>query len=231
MLREIALDTETTGTSVNTGDKIVEIGCVEMIDHVPTGNYFHKYINPMRDMPQEAFAIHGLSNEFLSDKPVFGEVAKEFLDFIGNGILVIHNAPFDMGFINTELKNVGINPIGNERVVDTLAMARQIFPGGESKSLDALCKKFHIDNSSRTKHGALLDSQLLAEVYLELLGGKELSFTSINNKKAGGVKVSYSLNNIPKGKYREPRLFPISEEEEINHKEFLEKNVKNPIWQ
>lgn len=172
MLREIILDTETTGLDPATGDRIVEIGAVELINHLPSGRTFHVYINPERDMPKEAEAVHGLSSAFLRDKPVFAAIAEEFLDFIGDATLIIHNANFDVGFINAEFGFLRRPPLLPERVVDTLQIARQKHPGA-ANSLDALCRRYGIDNSRRTKHGALLDSELLAEVYLELIGGRQ----------------------------------------------------------
>src|SRR3954471_1271014 len=171
-MREIVLDTETTGFDPLMGHRIVEIGCVEVINYIPTDNQLHLYVNPERDMPPEAFAVHGLSEEFLRDKPVFAQICGQFLDFIGDSRLVIHNAEFDMRFINAELNRVGIKPLPMTRALDTVGMARRKFPGAPA-SLDALCKRFSIDNSNRTLHGALLDAQLLAEVYLELLGGRQ----------------------------------------------------------
>ncbi|MCU0909634.1 MAG: DNA polymerase III subunit epsilon [Rhodobacteraceae bacterium] len=171
-MREIVLDTETTGLDPDTGDRIVEIGAVELLHHVPTGRTFHAYLNPERPMSPEAFAVHGLGDDFLRDKPVFAAVAADFLAFIGDARLVIHNASFDMKFLNAELARQGRPPLGSGRVVDTLAMARARFPGAQA-SLDALCRRFGIDNSSRTLHGALLDSEILAEVYLELIGGRQ----------------------------------------------------------
>lgn len=173
-MREIVLDTETTGLDPLNGDRVVEIGCVELLNRIPTGTSYHVYINPERDMPEAAFRVHGLSSEFLSDKPRFAEVADEFLAFIDEDALVIHNAAFDMGFLNAELAKIGRPKIGRERVVDTLMLARRKNPGGQA-SLDALCARYGIDNSKRTKHGALLDSEILAEVYLELLGGRQAS--------------------------------------------------------
>lgn len=171
-MREIILDTETTGLSPAEGDRLVEIGCLELINHVATGKTYHQYINPERDMPEGAFRVHGLSTEFLSDKPLFSEVAEAFLTFIEDSPLVIHNASFDMGFINAELRMAGYDILPKSRAVDTLDIARRRYPGAQN-SLDALCRRFGIDNSGRTYHGALLDSELLAEVYLELNGGRQ----------------------------------------------------------
>jgi DNA polymerase-3 subunit epsilon len=175
--REIVLDTETTGLSPQQGDRLVEIGCVELINHIPSGRHYHVYVNPQRSMPEEAFRVHGLSEDFLADKPVFAAVADDFRDFIGDATLVIHNAPFDMGFLNAELEKAGQRPLTND-VIDTVMLARQKHPGARV-SLDALCKHYGIDNSRRTLHGALLDSEILAEVYLELLGGKQVSLALI----------------------------------------------------
>ena len=171
-MREIIFDTETTGLDPNTGDRIVEIGCVECINHVPTGASFHVYINPERDMPEAAFKVHGLSSDFLRDKPVFAAIAQDFVDFVGDAKLVAHNAFFDLGFINAELKRLGYEVIDAARIVDTLALARKKNPFGPN-SLDALCARYGIDNSRRTKHGALLDAEILAEVYLEMMGGRQ----------------------------------------------------------
>ena len=171
-MREIVLDTETTGLDPLRGDRLVEIGCVEMVNRMPTGQTFHRYLNPERDMPQEAFAVHGLSAEFLSDKPLFAAVAGEFLEFIGDAPLVIHNASFDISFINAELEKVSRQPIARERLVDTLTLARRKHPG-VSNRLDDLCSRYQIDNSRRTKHGALLDAELLAEVYIDLIGARQ----------------------------------------------------------
>jgi DNA polymerase-3 subunit epsilon len=177
MKREIVLDTETTGLSPATGDRLVEIGGVELINHIPTGRTYHVYINPERDMPEEAYRVHGLSNEFLADKPLFAAVAEDFVDFIHEATLVIHNAAFDIGFLNAELEKIGRPALTNE-VVDTVALARQINPGARA-SLDALCKLYGIDNSRRTLHGALLDSEILADVYLELIGGRQVALALV----------------------------------------------------
>ena len=177
-MREIVLDTETTGLEAYGGDRLVEIGCVEIINRIVTGNVYHVYINPERDMPVEAFNVHGLSAEFLSDKPKFREVADEFLSFIADDTLVIHNAAFDIGFLNAELERLGRPAIARDRVVDTLALARRKHPGGGNR-LDDLMNRYGIDSSRRVKHGALLDAELLAEVYGELLGGKQASLIGL----------------------------------------------------
>lgn len=174
MTREIVFDTETTGFEYAKGERLVEIGAVELINHMPTGVTYHQYINPEKEVPEEAFKVHGLSYDFLKDYPTFDKVADEWLDFIGDAVLVAHNASFDINFVNYELKQLGKSEITWDRVVDTLEIARLLFPGARC-NLDALCKRFDIDNSNRTLHGALLDAQLLAEVYLELLGGREPS--------------------------------------------------------
>ena len=174
-MREVVLDTETTGLDPDGGDRIVEIGGVELYNHMPTGKVYHQYINPERDMPEGAFAVHGLSSEFLSDKPVFKAIAQAFLDFVGDAKLVIHNASFDMKFLNAELKWIGSDPLPHAQAIDTLEIARRKFPGAQN-SLDALCRRFGVDNSAREKHGALLDSEILAEVYLELIGGRQPDF-------------------------------------------------------
>ena len=223
MLREIVLDTETTGMDPVKGDKLVEIGCVELINHLQTGKNYHVYINPERQIPAEATAVHGITDDFVKDKPVFGEVVGDFLDFIGDSKLVIHNAEFDMKFINAELKTYGFPSLDNRRVFDTLKMAREKFPGSPA-NLDALCRRFGIDNSNRTLHGALLDSQLLAEVYLELLGGRQqgLEIQQMQESK------SDEKQKIVR-EFRSPRDFPISAEENVAFEEMLN-NLKNPLW-
>lgn len=225
-MREIALDTETTGLNPKTGDRIVEIGAVEMFNHIPTGQVFHVYINPERDMPAEAFAVHGLSDEFLADKPVFSAVAEDFLAFVADARLVIHNATFDMGFINAELTLLGRPPIPMDGVVDTLAMARRRHPGSPA-SLDYLCSRFGIDNSKRVKHGALLDAELLAEVYLELIGGRQANLVLVDDKtpaRAGGI----SRRSIePRRKPLPPRL---NASEIAAHLDFIKTLGKEPVW-
>ena len=227
-IREIVFDTETTGFDPLTGDRLVEIGAVELINHVPTGRTYHQYINPDRDVPEEVVKVHGLTNEFLKDYPFFEKVAQDWVDFIGDdGILVAHNATFDMKFINYELKRLGYEEYQWDRVVDTLEIAKNKFPG-QRNNLDALCKRFGVDNSQRTFHGALLDAQLLAEVYLELLGGAEptMDLSSSNKSKTNTQTEEIVVNKV----YREPREFLFSDEDNIAHREFLEKNIKNPIW-
>lgn len=224
-MREIVLDTETTGMDPEKGDRLVEIGCVELEGHIATGRTFQVYINPERDIPAEATAVHGITNEFVKDKPVFAQVYSEFLDFIGDARLVIHNAEFDMKFINYQLKDVGAQPIPWSRVTDTLALARQKFPGSPA-NLDALCRRFGVDNTGRTYHGALLDSQLLAEVYLELLGGRQQGLSLLTGGSAsqgagGAVKKERTV--------REARVFAIPEDEAAAHQAMLEK-IKEPLW-
>lgn len=222
-MREIALDTETTGLSPESGHRVVEIGCVEMINHLPTGQTFHCYLDPERDMPAEAEAIHGLSGEFLTGQPKFAEKAEAFLAFIAGARLVIHNAEFDLRFLNAELTRVGRAKLGND-VIDTVPMARRKFPGAQA-SLDALCKRFGIDATGREKHGALLDAGLLAQVYLELCGGRQPDL-------ALAAERSPSSSSAARGGHarREPRPHAPTPEEEIAHATFLGE-IKNPIWQ
>ena len=190
-MREIVFDTETTGLDPATGDRVVEIGCVECINHVPTGEVFHVYINPERDMPEAAFKVHGLSADFLRTKPVFAAIAEDFVNFVGDAKLVAHNAFFDLGFVNAELSRLGYTPIDAGRVVDTLALARKKNPFGPN-SLDALCARFGIDNSRRTKHGALLDAEILAEVYLEMMGGRQTGLDLTAEIATAGVATDLS---------------------------------------
>lgn len=222
-MREIALDTETTGLDPHSGHRIVEIGCVEMINRIRTGNTFHAYLNPDRDMPDEAFRIHGLSVEFLSDKPRFHDVVEELVVFLSDSPLVIHNAQFDMKFINYELSKVGKQIIALERAIDTVSMARKKYPGSPV-SLDALCKRFMVDASARTKHGALLDAELLCEVYLELTGGRQSSL-ELAAQSAPVLQQQYAAVHmeIPR------REFLPSDEEKSRHDALLAK-LKNPLW-
>lgn len=198
-MREIVLDTETTGLDPAKGDRIVEIGAVELVNHLATGQSFHAYINPERDMPPEAEAVHGLSSAFLKDKPAFAAIAADFMAFIAGDPLIIHNASFDVTFLNAELDYLGMLPILPERVVDTLQIARRKHPMGPN-SLDALCKRYGVDNSRRTKHGALLDSELLAEVYLELIGGRQtaLGLTMSSQQQRGTKSTSVAIGVRPR---------------------------------
>ena len=226
MSREIILDTETTGLDPATGDRIVEIGAVELINHLPTGNTFHVYINPERDMPKEAEAVHGLSSAFLRDKPVFSAIVQDFLDFIGDAALIIHNASFDMAFINAELGFLRLPSIPPERVVDTLHIARQKHPGA-ANSLDALCRRYGVDNSRRTKHGALLDSELLAEVYLELIGGRQTALileASVARKTVAAVAAQVAQQRPV------PLPSRLTEEERAAHAAFVAALGEHALW-
>lgn len=225
-MRQIVLDTETTGLSPQEGHRLVELGCIEVMNHVPTGNVFHRYINPERDMPEGAFKVHGLSSEFLSDKPKFAEIADEFLDFIAEDELVIHNAAFDMAFLNYELKLVSRPPIAARRAIDTLTIARQRFPGAQN-SLDALCKRFDIDNSGRVKHGALLDAELLAEVYLELMGGRQPTLVLDASAAAlsRGAAVAAERRERPV-----PLASRLTDAERTAHDAFIDTLGAEPLW-
>ena len=226
MNREIVLDTETTGLSPQQGDRLVEIGCVELLNHIPTGRHFHVYINPKRSMPEEAFRVHGLSEEFLADKPLFSAVVQDFRAFIDDATLVIHNAPFDMGFLNAELEKVN-QPRLTNKVIDTVMVAREKHPGARV-SLDALCKHYGIDNSRRTLHGALLDSEILAEVYLELLGGKQVSLALIaENKVSGADAIASRVVARPRPVPLPPR---ISAAEIAAHAAMVQKLGSEAIW-
>jgi len=227
-MREIVMDTETTGLDPFSGDRVVEIGGVELINHLPTGRVYHQYINPERDMPIEAFNVHGLSNEFLSDKPVFKRVAQEFLDFVGNDKMVIHNASFDMKFMNAEFEWMNLPKLPMSQAIDTLGMARRRFPGAQN-TLDALCRRFGIDNSAREKHGALLDSEILAEVYLELIGGRQPDFAL--NVVAGtdmGGNAQVQEWTVPS----RPKKIPprITEAEKQAHAEFIAILGDEVLW-
>jgi DNA polymerase-3 subunit epsilon len=188
-MREIVLDTETTGLDPYQGHRLIEIGCIELLNRIPSGQTFHRYVNPGRDVPAEAFAIHGLSTDFLRDKPAFEEIADELMGFIGEAPLIAHNAAFDLGFINTELERVGLPPITRDRLVDTLLLARRKHPAGPNR-LDDLCARYGIDNSHRVKHGALLDAEILAEVYLELVGGRQAQLILVEATSAGGIMMA-----------------------------------------
>jgi DNA polymerase-3 subunit epsilon len=224
-MREIVLDTETTGLDPLDGHRLVEIGCVELVNRIPSGQTFHRYFNPQRSMPAEAFAVHGLSEEFLKDKMFFEEAADELIAFLGDAPLVIHNALFDLGFLNAELDRTGRPPIGRERLIDTLLLARRKHPGGSNR-LDDLCVRYAIDNSRRTKHGALLDAELLAEVYVELIGARQ-------------AQLVLSQTAMPERVYGEPiivrqRLVPlvvaITAEERAAHRAFIATLGEHSIW-
>ena len=220
-MREIILDTETTGLDPNMGHRLVEIGAVELINHTPTGVNYQTYINPERDVDPGAQEIHGLTNEFLKQHPVFGDISAEFMNFLSDSTLIIHNAPFDLAFINMELSRLGVAPISSERVIDTLVLARKKFPGAQA-NLDALCRRFAIENRHRELHGALVDAALLADVYIELIGGKEPTL-GLSAKKSKTVAEDTARV------YQNPRSFPVSEEELELHRAFVE-TLKNPIW-
>jgi DNA polymerase-3 subunit epsilon len=222
-VREIALDTETTGLDPKAGHRIIEIGCVELLNHLPTGRTLQLYINPERDVPVEAQEVHGLSEDFLRAKPVFAEVADELLGFLGNDSrLVIHNSEFDVGFLNAELSRLGRPLLGVDRAVDTVRLARTLFPGAQA-SLDALCKRFAIDNSDRRFHGALKDALLLAQVYLELCGGREPGLALMPEPSRQPIIVTAPAEIRP------PRPHAPSAEEEAAHAAFLQ-HLKNPMW-
>ena len=224
-MREIVLDTETTGLDPSGGHRVVEIGCVELMNHMPTGKVFHSYLNPERTMPTEASMVHGLTDEFLADKPLFISVAEDFINFIGDSKIVAHNAGFDMGFINAELIKCGYAAFPAERAIDTVLMARRMFPGAPA-SLDALCKRFNVNLSERKLHGALLDARLLAEVYLELCGGRQPDLAMGGASSATGETDAGPQRSRP---YRAARLHAPSEEELRAHEVFLEQ-IKEPLW-
>ena len=221
-MREIVLDTETTGLEPNSGHRVVEIGCVELVNHVKTGATFQSYVNPERDMPEQAFAIHGLSEEFLAKQPTFADVAEAFIQFIADATLVIHNAEFDIGFINAELQRLDRQPITMERVIDTVQLARRKFPGAQA-NLNSLCRRFRIDNSERKIHGALKDACLLACVYLELLGGQQTDLKLSTKQEHQSKTENQTVNQH----VRRPHL--PSPEEERTHAEFIDK-LETPIW-
>lgn len=230
-MREIILDTETTGLDPKRGDRVIEIGCVEIYNRIPTGREYHAFINPEREVPAEAEAVHGLSTSFLKDKPLFRAVAKPFLDFIGNDPLVIHNASFDIGFLNAELERLKIKPIAMTRVVDTLALARRKHPAGPN-TLDALCKRYGIDMSKRTKHGALVDSLLLAEVYVELLGERQAGLALHSVAIAAAERAGRTaLAGAPAARTRPQPLPPrISTHDRQEHRTFIEALGAKAVW-
>ncbi|MEM6481899.1 MAG: DNA polymerase III subunit epsilon [Pseudomonadota bacterium] len=227
-MREIVLDTETTGLDPAQGDRIVEIGAVELHNHVPTGRTYHQYINPQRAMSPEAFEVHGLGDEFLADKPIFSDIVEEFVDFLGDAKLVIHNASFDMKFINAELSWVQRPNLPADVAIDTLDIARKRFPGSPA-SLDALCRRFSIDNSARTLHGALLDSEILAEVYLELIGGRQpdLVLTESGQQTAAAKNEQTDWQIPPRPTPLKSRL---TDKEREAHAEFVKDLGPNALW-
>jgi DNA polymerase III subunit epsilon len=224
-MREIVLDTETTGLDPLNGDRLVEVGCVELVNGIPSGQTFHAYFNPERGMPAEAFAVHGLSDDFLRDKPFFAEKADELIAFLGDAPLVIHNATFDHGFLNAEFDRAGKQLIARERLVDTLMIARRKHPGGSNR-LDDLCLRYAIDNSRRTKHGALLDAELLAEVYVELIGARQaqlvLSQTAAPSQ-AVGMAIIVRERTVP-------LLIAVSDDDRAAHQAFVATLGENAIW-
>jgi DNA polymerase-3 subunit epsilon len=225
-LREIVLDTETTGLDPLQGHRLVEIGCVELINRIPSGQVFHRYVNPERDMPDEAFAVHGLSAEFLRDKPRFAEICEELLAFIGDAPVVAHNANFDLSFLNAELDRCQRLLLGRERLVDTLMLARRRHPGGPN-SLDQLCVRYGIDNSHRTKHGALLDASILADVYVELIGGRQASLVLVEAGRATGVGGHGAAIVLTRPQPLAPRL---SDDELAAHAAFIATLGEKAIW-
>jgi DNA polymerase III subunit epsilon len=234
-MREIVLDTETTGFDPLAGDRVVEIGCIELLNHISTGRHFHVYLNPERPMPTAAFQVHGLSDAFLADKPKFTEVADRFLDFIADAPLVIHNAEFDVKFLNAELERLAKPAIPLQRATDTVQIARRKFPGAPA-SLDALCKRFNIDNSNRVLHGALLDAELLAEVYLELLGGRQAGLGFVVESQVEVTVTDLDFSDGRRGPasgialpVRPPRPHMASPEELEAHQSFIAK-IKDAIW-
>ncbi|MDM7985627.1 MAG: DNA polymerase III subunit epsilon [Maricaulis sp.] len=224
-MREIVFDTETTGLDPNTGDRITELGCVEVIDCIPTGKTFHAYINPQRSTPKEVVDITGLTDEFLADKPVFGEVAQEFADFVGDAVMVAHNAPFDRGFINMEMERLGRDPYPEDRFKDTARIARAMFPGSYV-SLDALCKRFDISLETREKHGALIDSLLLAEVYLELTGGRTRALDLSGQAKSKGGKVEF----LSRPQRQRPLESRVNDTERAAHSAFIDEMGEDALW-
>ena len=226
-MREIIFDTETTGLNPAGGDRMVEIGCLELFNRVETGRTFHAYFNPQRSMPTEAEAVHGLSDIFLSDKPCFSEKVEELLEFIGDSPLIAHNAAFDFGFLNHELQRCARDPICMSRMIDTLMLARSKHPGAKH-SLDALCTRFGVDRSQRVKHGALLDAQLLAQVYVELTGGRQIGLSL--GQASAATAVESTANVQIERIVREPRPHAASEEERTRHRSFIAK-LTSPLWE
>lgn len=219
-MREIVLDTETTGLDPGQGHRVIEIGCVELLNHVPTGRTFHTYVNPERAVPTDAFAVHGLSDAFLRDKPIFAAVADGFLVFLGDSPLVIHNAAFDLGFLNAELVRLSRPPLPAGRAIDTVQLARRAFPGAPA-NLDALCKRFRIDVSERATHGALKDAKLLAMVYLELKGGRQPGLQLVSTRELAGTPSAPAAHT--------PRLIAPTADEHAAHEAFIE-GLPDALW-
>lgn len=230
MQREIVLDTETTGLDAKNGDRLIELGCIEIVNRIPTGKEYHAFVHPEdREVHPEAEAVHGLSNDFLKDKPLFQDVVGDFLDFIGDATLVIHNANFDIGFINMELGRLKLQPLSMERVVDTLALARRKHPAGPN-SLDALCKRYGVDNSQRDKHGAIIDSLLLAEVYVELLGERQAAL-GLAAQGLAGAGDGAGRRGKRDAKQRPKQLAPrLNEDDARRHAEFIDEMGDSAIW-
>jgi DNA polymerase-3 subunit epsilon len=226
MLREIVIDTETTGLDPNNGDRLIELGCIEIVNRIPTGREFHRYLNPERDIHRDAIDVHGLTSDFLKDKPLFKDVVDEFLAFLDAAPLVAHNASFDIAFINAELARSGRPPLTFDRVVDTLALARRRHPAGPN-SLDALCKRYGIDLSARTKHGALLDSMLLANVYVELLGERQATLGLGGQSGAEAVLLQRASAAQARPQPLAPRLTAHAEQA---HREFVKSLGPNALW-
>ncbi|MBI2718556.1 MAG: DNA polymerase III subunit epsilon [Rhizobiales bacterium] len=225
-MREVVLDTETTGLEHRLGHRVVEIGALELLNHIPTGRTFHTYINPEREMPPEAEAIHGLGTTFLKDKPVFASIVDGLLDFVADSPIIIHNASFDVGFLNAELTALGRVSLAPERIIDTLHLARQKHPAGPN-SLDALCKRYGIDSSLRSKHGALLDSELLADVYLELIGGRQ---TALSLASAAKTLPKAVQSTVVVGVRLRPLASRLSEEEKRAHAGLIAELSGKPLW-
>jgi DNA polymerase-3 subunit epsilon len=230
MQREIVLDTETTGFDTSKGHRLIELGCIELFNRIPTGREFHRYVNPERDVPVEAQQVHGITTEFLVDKPVFSAIAQQFLEFIGDDILVIHNASFDIAFLNFELQRVGLAPISMSRVVDTLALARRKHPAGPN-SLDALCKRYGVDNTRRTKHGALLDSLLLADVYVELLGERQATL-GLGRTSSAATGTGLQLGRVGGRARQRPVALParLTPADEVAHRTFIDSLGASALW-
>ncbi|MEJ0011359.1 MAG: DNA polymerase III subunit epsilon [Bauldia sp.] len=227
-MREIVFDTETTGLDPKTGDRVVEIGCIELFNHIPTGRSFHRYLNPERPMSIDAARVHGLDDAFLKDKPLFASVADELIEFFGDANLIAHNAGFDMMFVNAELARLGKGPLGDDRVIDTLALARRKHPGSPA-SLDALLSKYQIDASRRTRHGALLDAELLSEVYIELIGGRQAALILGGEPDAPTITIA-PTSSIVLGVRQTPRRFTVTPEELAAHAAVVAKLGEKAIW-